>query len=160
MSEMPDEPEIFSDNSTAEKDFEAICEILDQRNILHDGVSLEGIFEIDDPFSFVAGTKNNPDVLSCSQMMKADDRDTFLQSESKEIQGLIDAGVFSYLPVNDIPPDRRKQLLNAIWSYRRKRRPDGTLLKHKCRICADGSQQRHGIDYWDTYSPVVQWSTV
>jgi hypothetical protein len=160
MTEQPDEAELFSDDSTAEKDFEAICDILDQRNILHDGVSLEGIFEIDDPYSFVAGTKNNPDALSRSQMMKADDRDTFLKTESKEIYGLIDAGVFSYLPVSDIPPDRRRKLLNAIWSYRRKRRPDGTLLKHKCRICADGSQQRHGIDYWDTYSPVVQWSTV
>jgi hypothetical protein len=93
MTEQPEEPELFSDDSSAAKDFEAICEILDQRNILHDGVSLEGIFEIDDPFSFVAGTKNNPDVLSRSQMMKADDRDTFLQTEPKEIKGLIDAGV-------------------------------------------------------------------
>jgi hypothetical protein len=160
MTEQQDAPEIFTDESSAEKDFEAICDILDQRNILHDGVSLEGIFEIDDPFSFAAGTKNNPDVLSRSQMMKADDRDKFLSTEPKEIQGLIDAGVFSYLPISDIPPDRRRKLLNAIWSYRRKRRPDGTLLKYKCRICADGSQQRHGIDYWETYSPVVQWSTV
>jgi hypothetical protein len=32
-------------------------------------------------------------------MMKADDRDTFLQTEGKEIKSLIDAGVFSYLPV-------------------------------------------------------------
>ena len=160
LTEQPDKLKLFSDNSTAEKDFKAICNILDQRNILHDGVSLEGIFKINDPFSFVAGTKNNPDVLSCSQMMKADDRDTFLQTEPKEIKGLIEAGVFSYLPVQDIPADCQNKLLNAIWSYRRKRRPDGTLLKHKCRICADGSQQRHGIDYWDTYSPIVQWSTV
>ena len=47
-----------------------------------------------------------------------------------------------------------------MWSYRRKGRPDGTLLKYKCRICADGSQRRQAIDYWETYSPVVQWSTV
>jgi hypothetical protein len=93
-------------------------------------------------------------------MMKANDRDTFLQTKGKEIKGLIDAGVFLYLPVTGIPPDRQCKLLNVIWSYRRKCRPDGTLLKHKCRICADGSQQCHIIDCWDTYSPVVQWSTV
>jgi hypothetical protein len=72
--------------STTEKDSKAICKTLDQRNILHDGVSLKGFFEIDGPFSFVALTKNNPDVLSCSQTMKADDRDAFLKTESKEIQ--------------------------------------------------------------------------
>ena len=50
--------------------------------------------------------------------------------------------------------------MNAIWSYRRKRRPDGSLLKYKCCLCADGSQQIFGIDFWETYSPVVQWSSV
>jgi hypothetical protein len=59
-TKQPDEFKLFSDVSTAEKDFEAICGILDQQNILHDGVSFKGIFEIDDPFSFIAGTKNNP----------------------------------------------------------------------------------------------------
>lgn len=33
-------------------------------------------------------------------------------------------------------------------------------MKHKCRIFADGSQQQYGIGYWDTYSPVIQWSTI
>jgi hypothetical protein len=56
LIEQPDDPKIFLDNSTAEKYFEAIRKMLDQWNILHDGVSLEGIFFIDDPFSFVAGT--------------------------------------------------------------------------------------------------------
>ena len=52
--------------------------------------------------------------------------------------------------------------MNSIWSYRRKSRPDGTLLKHKARICVDGSRQRDGIDYFadEIYSPVCQWSSV
>ena len=76
--------------------------------------------------------------------------------------GLEDFGVFEYLKIANIPQARRSKLLNAIWSYRRKRRPDGTLLKYKSRICADGSQQRDGINYFadNIYSPVVQWSTV
>jgi hypothetical protein len=66
--------------------------------------------------------------------------------------------VFDFKDMSQLPSGAR--LLNAIWSYRRKRRPDGVLLKHKSRICADGSQQQHGIDYWETYAPVVHWSTV
>jgi hypothetical protein len=41
-----------------------------------------------------------------------------------------------------------------------KRRPKGVLLKHKSRLCVDGSQQLFGRDYWETYAPVVSWSTI
>ncbi|MGZ8880111.1 MAG: reverse transcriptase domain-containing protein, partial [Halobacteriota archaeon] len=52
------------------------------------------------------------------------------------------------------------KVVKAIWSIKRKRSPDGTLLKHKARLCAHGGMQEHGEHYWDTYSPVVQWLTV
>ncbi len=48
----------------------------------------------------------------------------------------------------------------AIWSFKRKRFPDGTLNKHKARLCAHGGQQTWGQDYWDTYAPVVTWASV
>jgi hypothetical protein len=160
ISEKDPVPQVFDDTTSSDEEFQAICDILDHRNILDDGIDIEGYYDVSDPFAFAAGTQNNPDILSRSRMLKSDDSADFLKTENDEIAGLHDAGVFQYLPVGDIPYDRRKKLLNAIWSYRRKRRPDGTLVKHKCRICADGSQQRYGIDYWDTYSPVVQWSTV
>ena len=48
----------------------------------------------------------------------------------------------------------------AIWSFKRKRKPDGLLLKHKARLCAHGGQQRWGGSYWETYSPVVNMLTV
>ena len=57
----------------------------------------------------------------------------------------------------DIPPQRRRKLLNTIWSYQSK--DDDQMvhcLKYKCRICADDSQQEHGVDFWDINSPVVQ----
>ena len=33
-------------------------------------------------------------------------------------------------------------------------------MKHKARICAHGGQQIFGVNYWDTYSPVVNWISV
>jgi len=48
----------------------------------------------------------------------------------------------------------------AIWSFKRKRFPDGTLNKHKARLCAHGGQQTWGLDYWETYAPVVTWASV
>ena len=48
----------------------------------------------------------------------------------------------------------------AIWSFKRKRYPDGTLNKHKARLCAHGGQQQWSINYWDTYAPAVNWVSV
>jgi histone deacetylase 1/2 len=91
-------------------------------------------------------------------MLRASHRDLFVKSQKLEIEGLCDAGVFEFKNMTDLPS--HAHLLNAIWSYHRKRRPDGALHKHKSRICADGSQQKYGVDYWETYTQVVHWSTV
>ena len=54
---------------------------------------------------------------------------------------------------------KRHQLM-MIWSFKRKRRPDGTLTKYKARLCCHGGQQELGVNYWNTYAPVVSWSSI
>ena len=48
----------------------------------------------------------------------------------------------------DLPPGEKT--IMAIWLFKRKRFPDGTLNKHKARLCAHSGQQTWGQDYWDT----------
>ena len=48
----------------------------------------------------------------------------------------------------------------AIWSFKRKLYPNGTLNKHKARLCAHGGKHQWGINYWETYAPVVNWVSV
>ena len=48
----------------------------------------------------------------------------------------------------------------SIWSFKRKRFPDGRVMKHKARICAHGGQQIFGVNNWDIYSPFVTWISV
>ena len=47
-----------------------------------------------------------------------------------------------------------------IWSFKRKRHPDGRLDKYKARLSCHGGQQQWGVQYWETYSPVVSWMAV
>jgi hypothetical protein len=60
-------------------------------------------------------------------MLRAPDRESFIQAQEPEIPGLERQGVFTYHPIAELPP--RVRLLNAIWSYKRKRSPTGALLK-------------------------------
>jgi hypothetical protein len=66
--------------------------------------------------------------------------------------------VFDVKPMSQKPNGAR--LLSSIWTYRRKRSPTGEILKHEARFCVDGSQQQHGRDYWEVYTPVVSWQTI
>jgi hypothetical protein len=51
-------------------------------------------------------------------------------------------------------------ILDSTWVFKRKRTPDGQVKKLKARFCVRGDQQIEGIDFFDTYAPVVSWSTV
>ena len=46
------------------------------------------------------------------------------------------------------------------WAFKCKRYPDGLIKKFKARFCARGDQQLEGIDFFETYAPVVQWTTI
>jgi hypothetical protein len=50
-------------------------------------------------------------------------------------------------------------VLPCTWAFKIKRFPDFTVKKFKARFCARGDQQKEGIDFFETWAPVVQWST-
>ena len=62
------------------------------------------------------------------------------------------------MPRWEKPPDVKAIL--AIWDFKQKRFPYGRINKHKARICAHGGMQKYGVNYWETYSPTVNWISV
>ena len=109
-------------------------------------------------YAYAAGTNANPNILGHSATMRAEDANKFHISMKREIDRLIKHNVFDIVDINTVP--KFTKILRAIWAHRRKTTPSGQVYKHKSRICADGSQQEKGIDYDETFSPVVAWSTV
>ena len=51
-------------------------------------------------------------------------------------------------------------VLPGTWAFKIKRYPDGLVKKLKARFCARGDRQIEGVDFFDTFAPVVNWTTV
>ena len=51
-------------------------------------------------------------------------------------------------------------VLPSTWAFRCKRYPNGLIRKLKARFCCRGDRQQHGVDYFETFAPVVLWETV
>jgi len=101
---------------------------------------------------------NANDTLTRSQMLCTTDKQEFLNAKSDEINGLLQMNVWRYWWISTLP--KGAQIINSVWSYCHKLTIDGQLLKYKARFCADGRQQQYGIDYFESYAPVIIWSTV
>nr|GEY08890.1 zinc finger, CCHC-type [Tanacetum cinerariifolium]GEY08892.1 zinc finger, CCHC-type [Tanacetum cinerariifolium] len=52
------------------------------------------------------------------------------------------------------------QPLGCKWIFKRKLKVDGTIEKFKARLVIQGFRKRLGIDYFDTYAPLVRISAI
>jgi hypothetical protein len=92
--------------------------------------------------TFYAMQMQNPDVLTHAKIKRQVDANKCIEAQRPEIEGLMDINTFDFIPKTNLPAKTR--YLDLIWTYRRKRRPDGSLKKYKARLSANGSRQIQG----------------
>ncbi|XP_020159206.1 uncharacterized mitochondrial protein AtMg00820-like [Aegilops tauschii subsp. strangulata] len=59
-----------------------------------------------------------------------------------------------------VPRPRHANVITGKWVFKQKLRPDGTLDRYKARWVVRGFRQRAGVDFTDTFAPVVKPGTI
>lgn len=55
---------------------------------------------------------------------------------------------------------KHKDVIGLKWIYKTKYHEDGSIQKHKARLVAKGYTQQPGIDFIETFAPVVRMETI
>jgi hypothetical protein len=77
------------------------------------------------------------------------------QAISAELDALIGNGTWTL-----VPPTNGQNVVGCKWLFRIKRNPDGSISRYKARLVAKGFTQCQGIDFKETFAPVVRPQTI
>ena len=106
-----------------------------------------------------AAATKDPDTSTLKDvMMDLEHRCEFLKAMEVEIKELEAHNTWTVMKKSEIPEGAN--ILPSTWTFKIKRYPDGTIRKFKARFCARGDKQIADVDYFESYAPVVSWSTV
>ena len=110
-----------------------------------------------DPVSFM--THANQDVMYYHQAMKAPDSKEFVKAVVKEVNDHIEHKHWELIPREQVP--KGVKVLPSVWSMKRKRDiKTQKVYKHKARLNLHGGKQEYGVNYFETYAPVVTWFSI
>ena len=150
--------DLFLYESTLDRGHCAMTAQFDAFNVLkmedNDEELLEGIHPL--AFSARASAEDTP---RWNDAMNGPDAEGFRKAMDDEIELLESLDSWDVVP-REKAIREGKRVLDSVWSFKRKRFPNGEVKKLKARFCVRGDQQRAGIDFDETFSPVVGWSTI
>ncbi|KAG3032285.1 hypothetical protein PC121_g24407 [Phytophthora cactorum] len=104
--------------------------------------AVEAAVDLSEPSTFQEAV-NGPDQVHWRRAIRA------------ELKSMRLRGVFR---VAKLPNGQRA--IGTKWVFKIKRKADGSIEKYKARLVAKDFKQKYGIDYTDTFSPVVKYVTL
>ena len=113
--------------------------------------------DIQDPLAYLA--ISYPDAMYFGQAMKEPDSKEFLNALIREVKRHCELKHWKILPRGEVP--KGQPILDLVWAMKIKRYiVNRQVYKCKARLNVHGGQQEYGVNYLDTYSPVVNWFSI
>ena len=106
------------------------------------------------PQAFVASLPS-PNTTEPSTYHQASKDPTWCAAMQDKFNALISNGTWSLVPRNP-----SMNIIGSKWVYKIKEKPDGSIERYKARLVAKGYNQQEGVDFTETFSPVVKPTTI
>lgn len=94
------------------------------------------------------------DSLTYEEVLSSDERDEWSKAMNEELQSFYQNKAWELV---EKPSDGK--VVQCKWVYKKKLNSDNTV-RYRARLVAKGFTQREGIDYKETFSPVLKYSTL
>jgi hypothetical protein len=99
------------------------------------------------------------DIMSLNQALCQPDAPHFIEAVITELNGHTDNKHWQLTKQSEVPPN--VYVLPSLWSMRRKRDiTTNEIKKYKARLNLLGGKQEYGMNYYETYAPVVTWFSI
>ena len=103
----------------------------------------------------LAAKANSEDNPNWHTAMNGPYSDQFFDAMVEEINTLEQIGAWT-----KVLKDKSMNILKSTWAFKVKRHPSGLIRKFKARFSVRGDMQIEGVDFDETFAPVVNWITV
>ena len=111
----------------------------------------KGNLNMEDTYAFIL----EDDPRSYSEAMRSIDSTFWQEAINSELESIRNNHTWV---LTDLP--RACKPLSSKWVFKKKLKPDGSIDKFKARLVVCGNRQTHGLDFFDTYSPVTKVATI
>ncbi|XP_043279552.1 uncharacterized mitochondrial protein AtMg00820-like [Venturia canescens] len=92
---------------------------------------------------------------SFKEAVENENSEKWKRAMNEEIKALLKNQVWE---LTDAPKNRR--IVDNKWTFKIKRDENGNIKRFKARLVARGFSQQEGIDYHETFSPVVRFDSI
>ena len=140
-----------------------LIEIMMANAVAHEALGMdlmedEQESKLEEPIQAYAASAD-PDTMYLHEALRQPDRHKFIEAMQKEVKDHIDKGIWEVVPASKVPEG--VTIVPMVWAMKRKRRiATGEPYKWKARLNVDGSKQKEGEHFWETYAPVASWPTI
>lgn len=96
-----------------------------------------------------------PSIQEPYHFSEAIKHDVWKQAMNEEFDALLKQGTWTLVPCPS-----HANVIGCQWIHKIKRNSDGSIARYKARLVANGNQQYEGIDFSETFSPVIKQPTI